>query len=52
MVGIDRIDRCRLDLDLIESDFQLLGQQHGQRGHDPLSHLRAREPQLDTAIGM
>ena len=36
---IGRVDGRGDDLDAAQVDLQLLGDQHGQRGPDPLSHL-------------
>jgi hypothetical protein len=41
-----------LQLDLIEADFQFLGQQHGERRIDALTHLDHRHHQRDCALAV
>lgn len=49
-IGVERIvGRGMLQLDLIEADFQFLGQQHGHRCVDTLAHLGHRHGQRDVA---
>jgi hypothetical protein len=52
-VGVERIvGRGMLQLDLIEADFQLLRQQHGERRIGALPHLDHRHHQRDCALAV
>jgi hypothetical protein len=52
-IGVERIvGRGMLQLDLIEADFQFLGQQHGERRIGALPHLDQRHGQRDVAASL
>jgi len=52
-IGVERIvGRGMLELDMIEADFQFLGQQHGHRCVDTLTHLDHRHHQRDCALAV